>query len=520
MTWTQTIPTHTPEPRRPRPRRWPSLALLIGVVAGLTAACTPPETTPRHVILITVDTLRADHLGSYGYVRDTSPVLDGLAAQGTLFERAIAQWPKTGPSFAAMFIGQYPHTTGLTHKAAQRVPESYLTLPELLQHGGFTTLAVTSNGVLAKHLGWQAGFDEYLQTWDLAPEQSDDPNEYRRWINARRVNELALPMLERHRDSERLFVWLHYSDPHAPYVLPDDYPNPFLEDEYYVGDEPVVLENPRATALGDRRDLKHYVAAYDANIRFADEEIGKALDTLKDLGIWRDALVVMTADHGESLGEHDYYFGHGRLPHNPGSHVPLIVSSPNQRRQGTGGHRVAETVELVDLYPTLRQWLVPSLEVPGLEGRSLLPLLDVAKGGVAKDGVAKNGGAEVAAAAPSVDTDDPVAFSNAGGGAPLTHYRSVQNQQFKLVYHPPLETRRQTRPERWQLFDLSVDPGEVNDLLAADELSPEQERQLRLLRRQLSEWMDGRQWIRPPKGQIEAHNEEMEKTLRALGYIQ
>ncbi len=499
-----------------------SLALL-GLGLLLWLACTADEAPPRHVVLITVDTLRADHLGCYGYGRDTSPVLDALAAESTLFERAFAQWPKTGPSFASLFIGQYPHTTGLTHKAAQRVPESYLTLPELFQHAGFTTLGVTSNGVLAKHLGWQSGFDEYLQTWDLAPEQSDDPKEYRRWINGRRVNELALPMIERRAQGDRLFVWLHYSDPHAPYLLPEDFANPFIDDAFYVGEAPVSLENPRATALGQRRDLKHYVAAYDANVRLADEEIGKAIAALKQHGIWDDALVVMTADHGESLGEHDYYFGHGRLPHNPGSHVPLLISQPAQRQQSLG-HRVSEPVELVDLYPTLRQLIVPDLEVPGLEGRSLVPFLSQ------QPASQQPASATQGPSTPSADSWPGLAFSSAGGGAPLTHYRSVQNERFKLIYHPPMKTRKGERPERWQLFDLTVDGGEEVDLLAAETstaetstaetLTAEQEKQLRVLRRQLLDWMAGRRWIVPPKGQIEAHNEEMEKTLRALGYIQ
>lgn len=500
------------------------LSWLLTLCLGLLGtACTPPEAPPQHLVLITVDTLRADHLGCYGYARDTSPVLDALAAESTLFERAFAQWPKTGPSFASLFIGQYPHTTGLTHKAAQRVPETYLTLPELMHRAGFTTLAVTSNGVLAKHLGWQRGFDEYLQTWDLAPEQSDDPNEYRRWINARRVNELALPMIERHGDAEKLFIWLHYSDPHAPYVLPSDFENPFVGDALYVGDAQVELENPRATALPGHRDLKHYVAAYDANVRVADQEIGRAIETLRQQGIWDRALVVMTADHGESLGEHDYFFGHGRLPHNPGSHVPLMISQPSQRRQGVG-RRIAEAVELVDVYPTLRQLLVPSMEVPGLEGRSLVPMLALASAGpsAGKAGDAATASVETSkqAADKGQQRHQGLAFSSAGGGSPLTHFRSVQNERFKLVFHPAFKTRNGERPELWQLFDLVADPGEENDLLAAEPLTAEHEKALRLLRRQLVDWMAGRLWIRPPKEQIEAHNEEMEKTLRALGYIQ
>ena len=130
----------------------------------LLAACDTDRGAPRRVFFITVDTLRADHLGAHGYPRATSPFLDRLAAKSTIFERAIVQWPKTGPSFASMFTGQYPHTTGLTHKANIRIPEGFLTLPEMFQAHGYRTVAVNSNGVLNSDLGWDAGFDEYLET--------------------------------------------------------------------------------------------------------------------------------------------------------------------------------------------------------------------------------------------------------------------------------------------------------------------------------------------------------------------
>src|SRR5688572_22791413 len=123
------------------------LALLAAaLVAVLLTSCRAREAARpiRRVFLITVDTLRADHLGMHGYARATSPYLDRLAADSVVFDMAIAQWPKTGPSFASMFTGQYPLTTGLTHHAAIRVPEAYLTLPEFLQSQGFATVAVNS----------------------------------------------------------------------------------------------------------------------------------------------------------------------------------------------------------------------------------------------------------------------------------------------------------------------------------------------------------------------------------------
>lgn len=310
-------------------------ALLPLLLILLFACAEPRPQPPRHLFFITVDTLRADHLGLYGYPRATSPNLDRLGSEGVVFDRAIAQWPKTGPSFASKFTGQYPQTTGLTHKAALRVPEGNVTLPELLAKEGFRGLAVVSNGVLGQRLGWNRGFEEYLETWKLAAEQSDDPREYRKWLNARKVNELALPLLKRHRDASRLFVWLHYSDPHAPpYILPYDVENPFLGDPWDTGDEVVSLPEPRARAIGDRRELRYYTAQYDANVLFADRHVGEILDHAHDLGLLADALVVFTSDHGESSGR-------ARLPPEPRSHAlqrrrpcaaPLLALRGGRRR--------------------------------------------------------------------------------------------------------------------------------------------------------------------------------------------
>ena len=132
------------------------------------------------------------------------------------------------------------------------MPEGYSTLPELFQRQGFTTIAVVSNAVLSAELGWNRGFDEYLETWSAAGVKESDPVAFRRWLNAPRVNEIAKPLLERHRDAEHLFVWLHYSDPHSPYVLPEGEHNPFLGDALYVGDQ--VLSNDEANAQSELPD--------------------------------------------------------------------------------------------------------------------------------------------------------------------------------------------------------------------------------------------------------------------------
>ena len=143
----------------------PLAALALACSADPESALEPAAEAPRRVFLITVDTLRADHLGWHGYPRDTSPRLDEWVERGVVFERAIVQWPKTGPSFASMFTSLYPHTTGLINTAAQTIPDDYLALPAWFQERGFTTAAVISNPVLSRELGWGRGFDRYEQTW-------------------------------------------------------------------------------------------------------------------------------------------------------------------------------------------------------------------------------------------------------------------------------------------------------------------------------------------------------------------
>jgi arylsulfatase A-like enzyme len=474
------------------------LALLaIIFVAALLTGCRAGDTRPiRRVFLITVDTLRADHLGMHGYARATSPYIDRLAAESVVFDMAIAQWPKTGPSFASMFTGQYPLTTGLTHHAAIRVPEAYLTLPEFLHNQGFATVAVNSNGILNTDLGWQAGFDEYLETRTHFPAAGDSQQDYRDTMNAQRVNELALPLLARHAGDRRLFAWIHYSDPHAPYLLPRGVQNPFLDDGRYTDQRQVAFGSPaapEAAPIAGRTELGFYVAQYDANVLVVDRAIEQLLQDLERRGLLEDALVLFTADHGESLGEHDYYLAHGRLPYNTTARVPLVWWG-----QGVGSaRRIEGAVELVDIYPTLRDLLAPGFAIAGLEGESLAPLLRGAPAPAGADGVR-------------------YAYSQAGGGSPLTHWRTVQDQRLKLVYHPELPTRNGSQPPRIEFYDLRSDPLESRNLARQGAAEPPE---LRRLHAALRQWMGDREWIAPPRGLAQQHSQETLEALRALGYI-
>ena len=464
-------------------------ALTLLSLSALTLACAtePTPEPPRRVFLITVDTLRADHLGWHGYPRDTSPLLDEWVERGVVFERAIVQWPKTGPSFASMFTSLYPHTTGLTNKATQTIPDDYLALPAWFQERGYRTAAVISNPVLGRELGWDQGFDHYEQTWideanldaidDLPIERR--PMEFRRNVWADRVNELARPLLASLAGEERLFVWLHYTDPHVPYLLQPGNENPFLGDEHYTGDEVVDLTGAEGRALGDHRELKYYVAQYDANVRVTDRAIGAMLDEIAELGMENGSLFVLTADHGEELAEHGIPFEHGPVPYNSSVHVPfVIVGEP----WAAAGRRVEQPVELIGLFPTLVEVLGEPMP-EHFEGRSWVPLLT--------------------GEAPAEGESTPVAFADAG--AYQRHLRSIQDQEWQLVLRPPNQQREELLIE---IYHLPSDPLQLRDVAA--EFPEVRDR----LGRRLSNW------IRESPRNVSPHTEAARKALEAMGYVE
>lgn len=452
--------------------------LLACAAVALLAGCRRETEPPRHLLLVTFDTLRADHMSLVGYPRQTTPRLEEFADGGLSFERAFAQWPKTGTSFASIFSGLYPQTTGLTHRAALLLPSSLPILPELLQSQGFTTVAVVSNPVLSKELGWSRNFDEYLQTW--TDTSSNDPFHYRPQINALRVNELALDLLDRHREDERLFAWIHYSDPHAPYLLPEGRENPFEGDAWFA-DGPDLepdLAGTRGRAIPGVSSLREYVSLYDANVLVADEAAGQLLDHAESLGLLEDAAVAITADHGESLGEHRLFFEHGPLPHDPGVHVPLVL-------RGTGvpaGTTLSGPVALVDLLPTLCGWL--NVICPEGDGESLARFYD---------------GRPVGQAA--------LAFSEAGHRP--NHFRMVWDERFKLVYRSLRKASFPDPDATFELFDLTTDPQERRNVI--DDF-PEDARRLQ---RALVDWVRS---ARKPGEDDSPLSPAQKQALEAMGY--
>jgi arylsulfatase len=366
-------------------RTWCGLAALAGVCAlpGLWWGCGPPE-APRLVLLVTVDTLRADQLGSYGSEHGLTPNLDALARRSTVFERAFAAAPLTLPSVAGILTGRYPEELGLrTNESA--VPASVETLATVLSSRGWSTGAVVGNFVLRRTSGLDRGFGQFD---DAFPEREA----VRRWPErpADDATDRALALVEDCLllPGSRCFVWVHYQDPHGPYDPPGDRRARLLPGERAAPDGgqrlPLGADHqgvgaiPRYQFLDDRYDVAYYRAGYRAEIAYMDEQIGRLLAALDRGDLWRESIVVFAADHGESLGEGNVWFAHGSRLTDEQVWVPLVIFSP-----GRAPARRTDPVSLVDVFPTLLGLLGVTPDGAARPGRDLF-----APGGAAGASVA------------------------------------------------------------------------------------------------------------------------------------
>lgn len=410
-------------------------------VAAAPSAIAGP---PPNVLLITVDTLRADHLSAWGWPRATSPRIDRLASEGVRFAHAQVQWPKTGPSFASMFTSTYPKDNGNVRQVGIPLPCGFTTLAEMLQRAGWATRAVVANGALARDFHFDQGFDEYVEAW-LHPD--DDPDAA---TAARNVTRLATEAAAGLPTDRPWFLWVHYIDPHFPYRPPVDRRDRFQGDEQFR-DEPRIRIfdkysqqmngiGKRQVLAGDDR-LAFYVARYDAEIAYADEQIGQLLDTLEATGRMGNTLTAFTSDHGESLGDHDYYFDHGRFAFQTCLRVPLILHWPGRLDPAVR----EEPVALLDLAPTVLE-AVGRLPAGGTwaQGHSLWPAL---RGGPATR---------------------EIVYSEGGTATRRNWIRTARAGRFQL--HHTTQAGEQRRIGGVgvvdTLFDLEADPGETRNVAA------------------------------------------------------
>jgi arylsulfatase A-like enzyme len=428
------------------------LTLLMGCAGD-------PPSPPPDVVLITIDTLRADHCSLYGYERPTTPFLDELAERATVFENASASSSWTAPSMASLFTSLPPRSHGVRtgfYRKGKVVNQDYLqddfeTLAEVLAGHGYRAFGVSTNAALTTRTGFAQGFDALTELW---------------WEPAAVVNEHVLRLRAELEAADRYFLWVHYFDPHAEYVAQE----PWFS-EYEGSPPPATATGPEeATRREALEKLKVSIEKYDSEINYVDASIRKLVEALD---LESSALLVITSDHGEAFLEH-WTLSHGQSLFQEEIRIPLLLRLPDQRES----RRIDAPVSLVDIYPTILDAL--SLEIPsGLAGTSLLPVI-------------RDGRGPARAIVAELDR-----------GTRSDH--SLTWQQWKLY--------QRERPNPFvRLFDLRTDPGEREDLSAT-----ETER-LRELTERWARWKATWPYVVAPRKVAPFGPEEQER-LRALGYL-
>jgi len=308
----------------------------------LCAGCAKYDTPPS-VVLITIDTLRADHLGCYGYFRDTSPVIDALAGEGVLFENVVVPMSTTLPSHTSLFTSSYPVRHGVLANFddfRQPVPvdeDDFQTAAQMFLRAGYHTAAFTSIYHLGPASGIAAGFESFDTVEGTRGDQPLEIIERRSDVTTDRV----LAWLDSAVD-EPFFLWVHYFDPHAPYDPPAG-----LRDRYPI--EQALSEWLAERAIPRYREVGRIHNLYDAEIRFNDRQIGRLFERLKEKGLYDRALIVLTADHGEGLYQHDEP-EHGVLFEEQ-IRAPLIFRFP--AGAGPAPRRIPALASSIDVLPTI-----------------------------------------------------------------------------------------------------------------------------------------------------------------------
>lgn len=298
-----------------------------------------------NILVITIDTLRADHVGFYGDAKAQTPALDGLARKGIAFRNCYTSVPLTLPAHCSIFTGRLPITHGVRNNGFYRLASGEMTLARLLKANGYRTSAMVASFVLLGKFGINNGFDSYddsLRSDELA-------SDYKSEISADRVYKKFSGFLATGPQTP-FFLWVHLYDPHKPYTPPPDYAKRFPAD-YYRGE-----------------------------IAFTDSIVGRMLKDLKDRGLEENTLVIVAGDHGEAFGEHRE-FGHGVFCYDEDLKVPLIFSNPRLIRDP---HAIAERVRLIDIMPTALELLGISPPA-GVQGRTLVPLFGRKRESVQRD---------------------------------------------------------------------------------------------------------------------------------------
>ncbi len=417
-----------------------------------------------NVIFIIVDTLRADHVGCYGYSRTTTPNIDMLAEDSIVFKNAIATAPWTSASICSLITAQYPAKLRMADWAAT-IDDQSLLLSEILREHNYRTHGIISHIFIAGRFGFGQGFDGY----DEANAQGEGH------VSSPSVTRKATDYVRKNKDRP-FFLFLHYFDPHYSYVQHEKYNySPTYKGPQYSGMDwnNLMFRAPYMSGA----DVEYIKSLYDSEIAFTDEHIGRLIEELKALGLYEDALIVVTGDHGEEFVERgDHYIGHMRKVFQEMIHVPLVVKLPGKTQRRT----VGSFVSLIDLMPSMLNAL--DLKIP----------------------------AQYDHAGSIIDFDDPdsgpdrIIFSETRWEL---NFQAVIHQGWKLIQYPEMGIR--------MLFNLNEDPGEKQNLIDIHK------ERVRALEQALQSWNQdmsgGMSGGLPRKA---AFSEEDKTKLKALGYLQ
>lgn len=434
------------------------------------------EIGPEGMILMMVDTLRADHLGCYGSDAELTPNLDRLATRSHKFLQTISTSSWTRSAVASMFTGRHPLALNvLTQEDV--LSSEVTTLAEALREDGWRTYAVCTNGNTSATWGFDQGFDGFEQ-----PEGTVGYPDDFAMVPAQVVTERGLAYLETLEADDRFFLFLLYTDPHDPYLPHEDlYPMPETGGRFDGSRKALRLLDQLPEGERTKADEERIRHLYAGEVRYVDHWIGEFFEGVEALGL-PDPLIVMTSDHGEGLWDHGLR-AHGRDLHEECVHVPFLLHLPNQE----SGLEIPFPVSLVDLAPTLLGRA--GLPAPdAMEGRDLKPLWDGEGRGV----------------------DFKFLYSE----LVLTHYdtHAVWAGKRKLI-----RDRSEDAEQEFQLFDLEKDPGETKNLYGDDEVAEAQEE----LRQGLWVWYDALMTDQMPlvRKSLETVDQAVIDNMRGMGYL-
>ncbi len=475
---------------RLRARAWAGAAAACLGAALALGGCSGPSLdpgVPRHVVVISIDTARADHFGFLGSEHVRTPGLDAFAREAIVFTDYMTVVPTTLASHTTLFTGKYPHHHG-TPRNGFMINEANVMLAETLQEAGFHTAGFAGSFALDARFGFAQGFDHYDQDFDIyVGDNGVDQNQRL----AEQVTDAALAYLDEAGVPDRLFLFAHYFDPHAPYSAPAPFDTAYDPQGTHGLYPPEAIKRYEGFSPEQKeRGIRRLAMQYASEVSYTDHHVARLLDDLARRGLLDETLVVVTTDHGECLWEHGEEFDHGRTVYQATMHAVCAMRLPGGE---LGGTRVDELIAGIDVLPTILDLL--DLELPaGVDGESV-PLRSVGEGIAPRVRFGE-------ATKPRSQAETDPRWTN------IRKARCIRDGRHKYVWTPYLGTQ--------ELYDVVGDPRETTNLLEAP--TDETLRLAADMRARLEAWTDSAQPL--PSAFDSSQTEESIRRLRSLGYLQ